>query len=166
MPYRVSDTIKKESDIMKKELVIVLAEDEPTTSRLYSDALRRVGYEVEVAFDGEEAIQKLEDTKEKPTLAILDILMPKMSGLDVLKYIKQNPKLQRVPVVMLTNVAEREDAEHALELGAVLYLTKIQYGPKEIVDKIGEIAAGYSSKPRDGAVPEVKTRVKDIGARG
>ena len=150
---------------MKKELAIVFAEDEPITSRLYSDALRRDGYEVEVAFDGEEAIQKLEDTKEKPTLAILDIFMPKMSGFDVLKYIKQNPKLRRVPVVMLTNAAERENAEHAFELGAVLFLTKTQYGPGEIVDKIGEIAAAYSSKPRDGAVPEVKTKVKDIGAQ-
>lgn len=158
--------MEKESGAPKKELAIVFAEDEPTTSRLYSDALRRAGYEVEVAFDGEEAIQKLEIAKEKPTLAILDIFMPKMGGFDVLKYIKQNPKLQRVPVVMLTNVAEREDAEYALELGAVLYLTKTQYGPKEIVDKIEEIAAAYSSKSRDGAIPEVKTKVKDIGAQG
>jgi len=158
--------MKKENDTTKKELAIVFAEDEPIISRLYSDALRRVGYEVEVAFDGEEAIQKLEITKEKPTLAILDIFMPKMSGFDVLKYIKQNPKLQRVPVIMLTNAAEIENAEYALELGAVLYLTKTQYGPKEIVDKIDEIAAAYSSKSRGGAIPEVKTKVKDISAQG
>lgn len=150
-------------DAVKKELAIVLAEDDPIISRLYSDALRRAGYEVETAFDGEETIQKLEVAGEKPKLAILDIFMPKMTGFDVLKYIKQSPKLRRLPVVMLTSMTETEDAERALELGAVLYLTKTQYGPKEIVGKIDEIAAAYSSKPRNGAIPEVKIKVKDIG---
>ncbi len=153
------------SNGMKKELAIVLAEDEPIISRLYSDALRRAGYEVEVASDGEEAIEKLEIADKRPTLAILDIFMPKMSGFDVLKYVKQNPKLRRVPVVMLTSMEEIEDAERALELGAVLYLTKTQYGPNEIVNKIDEIAAAYSSKRRGGAIPEVKTKLKDIGAK-
>lgn len=136
---------------------IFLIEDDPLMVRMYERAFKLSGYEVEMAFDGEEAIAKLETMKLKPTLVLLDIMMPKMSGFEVLRHIKSKPDLKSIPVVVLTNLAGKEDAEKALELGAVLYLVKSQYDPKEVLGKIKEIIAGYT---RGENVPEVKVTLR------
>ena len=94
-----------------------------------------------------------------PTLILLDVMMPKKNGFDVLRQVKQNEKLKNVPVVMLTNLAGESDAEKALSLGAVLYLVKSQYDPKEVVNKVKEI---LSASKRGDDVPEVSVGVKDI----
>jgi len=138
---------------------IFLVEDDPLMIRMYEKAFKLSGYEIEMAFDGEEALAKLQTMKPKPTLILLDIMMPKLSGFDVLRNIKQNADLKSIPVVALTNLAGKEDAEKALELGAVLYLVKSQYDPKQVVDKVKEILAGYTRKEN---VPEVKVKTKDI----
>ena len=137
---------------------IFLVEDDPLMIRMYEKAFKLSGYEIEMAFDGEEAIAKLKTMDPRPTL-VLDIMMPKLSGFEVLKHIKQDPKLKAIPVVALTNLAGKEDAEKALGLGAVLYLVKSQYDPKQIVDKVKEILAGYTRKEN---IPEVKVKTKDI----
>ena len=136
-----------------------MAEDDPLMIRMYDRAFRLNGYELEMAFDGEEAISKLQKMAPKPTLILLDVMMPKLSGFDVLRAIKQDAHLKHVPVIMLTNLAGQEDAEKALQLGAVLYLVKSQYNPKEVVEKVKEILAGYSRK---NDIPEVKVMTKDI----
>ncbi len=138
---------------------IFIVEDDPLMSRLYERAFKLAGNEIELAFNGEEAIAKLEAMKDKPTIMLLDVMMPKMSGFDVLKHIKSKDGLKKIPVVVLTNLAGKEDAEKALELGAVLYLVKSQYDPKQVVDKVNEIIAGYSRKEN---IPEVKVAVKDL----
>ena len=94
----------------------------------------------------------------RPTLSRFPYL-PKKNGFDVLRDIKNNPKLKTIPVVMLTNLAGQADAEKALSLGAVLYLVKSQYNPKEIIDKIKEILVGSS---RGDEVPAVTVKTKDI----
>lgn len=140
---------------------IFLAEDDPLMIRMYEKAFKLSGFDIETAFDGESAINKLRAMKSKPTIVVLDVMMPKMSGFDVLRELKQDPDLKTIPVVMLTNLVNQGDAETALGLGAVLYLTKSQYDPKEIMEKIKEIVSGYSKKE----TPEVKVKVKDINAR-
>lgn len=139
--------------------ILFLVEDDVLMVRMYEKIFRLNGYDITMAFNGEEAIAKLETMKTLPTLILLDIMMPKESGFGVLKHIKQNPKLKDVPVVVLTNLAGEDDAKKALELGAVLYLVKSQYEPKEIVEKLKEIIAGYSKKED---APQVKVKVKDI----
>ena len=138
---------------------IFLVEDDPLMVRMYEKAFRLHGYEVELAFNGEEAIAKLEVVQSKPTLILLDIMMPKLSGFDVLRHMKADAKLKGIPVVVLTNLAGREDAEKALALGAVLYLVKSQYDPKDVVAKVEEVLAGYN---RTESIPDVKVKVKDI----
>ena len=133
-----------------------MAEDDPLMSRMYERAFRANDYTVEMAYDGEEALSKLEKMETVPTIILLDVMMPKKNGFEVLRQIKQDEKLKNIPVVMLTNLAGPDDAEKALNLGAVLYLVKSQYNPKEIVDKIKEIIAGYSRKEN---VPEVKVKI-------
>ncbi len=138
---------------------IFLIEDDPLMVRMYEKAFKLSGYEVEMAFDGEEALAKLEAAKSKPTLILLDIMMPKLNGLEVLRRLKQDANLKNIPVIMLTNLAGEADAEKALGLGAVLYLVKSQYEPRQIVDKVKEIIGGYARKED---IPEVKVATKDI----
>src|SRR3989344_3299178 len=122
---------------------LFMAEDDPLMSRMYERAFRLGGHELLMAHDGEEALALLEKADPKPTLVLLDVMMPKMNGFDVLRKMKENEKLKHIPVIMLTNLAGDADAEKALGLGAVLYLVKSQYDPKEIVNKVGEIITGY-----------------------
>jgi CheY-like chemotaxis protein len=112
-----------------------------------------------MAFDGEEAIKTLKAMDPIPVLAVLDVMMPKMSGFDVLRAMKADEKLKNIPAILLTNLAGQQDAEKGLELGAVLYLVKSQYSPKQVVEKVEEIIKGYTRKE---GIPEVKTEVKDI----
>src|SRR3990167_10028816 len=131
---------------------IFLVEDDPLMVNLYERAFKLSGYEVEIAFDGQEALKKLKKMKPSPTLILMDVMMPVMNGLDALKEIKQNPTFEnfkRLPVVMLTNLAGQEDAEKALSLGAITYLVKSQYEPKEVVAKIKEIAAGCTRRSEE-----------------
>ncbi len=135
-----------------------MAEDDPLMSRMYERAFKAGGHELSISADGEEALASLLKMPEKPTLIILDVMMPKMSGFDVLRKIKEDEKLKNVPVVLLTNLAGDKDAEKGIELGAVVYLVKSQYKPKQIVEKVEEIIKASS---RGEGVPEVKVAVKD-----
>lgn len=138
---------------------IFLIEDDPLMVRMYERIFRLNKMEIEFAFNGEEAIAKLEKEKERPTLILLDIMMPKMSGFDVLRHLKSKPDLKNIPVVVLTNLAGKDDAEKALELGAVMYLVKSQYDPKEVTEKVKEVIAGYT---RGENIPEVKVIAKSL----
>jgi DNA-binding NarL/FixJ family response regulator len=80
-------------------------------------------------------------------------MMPKMNGLETLDKLKANPDTQKIPVVMLTNLAGQQDAEEALLKGAIKYIIKSEYEPKQVVDMVKEVLAGYT---RD-AVPEAAT---------
>jgi len=141
---------------------IFMAEDDPLMGRMYDRAFRASGFELEMATDGEAAIAKLKQLETLPTLIILDVMMPKKNGFEVLAEVKLDERLKHIPVVMLTNLAGEADAEKALSLGAVLYLVKSQYDPKEILDKVKEILAGTE---RGDSVPKVAVEIKDIEAK-
>src|SRR4030067_1214761 len=96
---------------------ILIVEDDPLVSRMYQTVFEFEGFEVELARNGEEGIEKLK--KEKPVMILLDIMMPKMSGIDVLRELKADIKTKKIQVVVLTNLSGDKDAEKALELGAV-----------------------------------------------
>ncbi len=127
-------------------LTLFLAEDDPLMSRMYERAFKSSGFDLKMAFDGEEAINILKNIDPKPIIAVLDIMMPKKSGFDVLRFMKSDEKLKDIPVVLLTNLSGEDDAKKGLELGAVSYLVKSSYSPKEIIDKIKEIAENHSKK--------------------
>lgn len=121
---------------------ILIVEDDPLMQRMYQKAFSFDGYEVVVAGDGVEGIDKARS--EKPTAVLLDVMMPKMNGLDALAKIKSDPDLKKLPIIMLTNLAGSADAEKALELGAVKYIVKSEQEPKEVVKMVKEIVAGYT----------------------
>ena len=121
---------------------ILLVEDDPLISRMYQKIFTFENYEVEIAADGEEALAKIRSFQ--PQLILLDVMMPKMNGLEVLERVKSDPQTKGIPVVMLTNLAGEKDAETALAKGAVKYIIKSQYDPKQISDMVKEILAGYT----------------------
>ena len=121
---------------------ILIVEDDPLMSRMYQKIFKFEGYEVEMAGNGEEGLEKAK--KEKPTLILLDVMMPKMNGLQTLEKLKLDSDTKAIPVIMLTNLAGQQDAETALAKGAVKYIVKSQYEPKQVTNMVKEILAGYT----------------------
>lgn len=126
---------------MKKVFIV---EDDPLMVRMYERIFKTNGYEVETAFDGEEALAKIQIMKDKPTIILLDVMMPKLSGFDVLKRIKTMDDLKNIPVVLLTNLSGKEDAERGISLGAADYMVKSEYEPKQVVSRIEDIISKTS----------------------
>src|SRR5476651_1169797 len=82
---------------------ILIVEDDPLMSRMYQKIFTFEGYDVEMAGDGQEGLDKAREVK--PTLMLLDVMMPKMNGLQVLEKLKADPETKGIPVIMLTNLA-------------------------------------------------------------
>ena len=134
---------------------ILLADDDPLMVRMYQKKLENDGYEVAVADDGDTALIKIKEFK--PDLILLDIMMPKINGLQVLAKLKADPETCNLPVILLTNVhGSDEDINQGLELGAVAYLVKANNRPKVVVEKVKEILGGYVH-----ALPKVKAMIHD-----
>lgn len=121
---------------------VLIVEDDPLMSRMYQKIFTFEGYEVEMAGDGEEGLEKAK--KVIPTIILLDVMMPKMNGMQVLEKLKVDPATKAIPVVMLTNLAGQQDAEAALAKGAVKYIIKSEYEPKQVASMVKEVLAGYT----------------------
>ena len=116
---------------------ILLIEDDPLMVRLYQKVFSFEGYKVETAMSGQEGLKKVKSSK--PALILLDIMMPKMSGLEVLDKLKADPSLKKIPVVTLTNLASENDKKAALSKGAVKHIIKSEYEPEQVVNIIKKI---------------------------
>jgi DNA-binding response OmpR family regulator len=118
---------------MKK---ILFVEDEPNLQKAIGEILKQEGYEIFGAFDGAEGIALAK--KEKPDMILLDLILPKKDGFEVLKEIKADDDIKDTPVIILTNLEGSGDVEKALDLGATTYLVKANYELDDIVAKIKE----------------------------
>ena len=116
---------------MKKILFI---EDESALQKTFGEILRQEGYEMISALDGETGLRLAKS--ENPDLILLDLILPKMPGFDVLKKLKEDNETKDIPVIVLTNLEDIKDVDRAIELGATTYLVKAQYSLEEIVEKI------------------------------
>jgi CheY-like chemotaxis protein len=121
---------------------ILIVEDDPLMSRMYQKIFTFEGYTVDSASNGLEGLEKARNDP-KPVLILMDIMMPKMNGLEALDKLKSDPDTKAIPVIMLTNLAGTRDAENALLKGAVKYIIKSEYEPKQVTDMVKEILAGY-----------------------
>ena len=101
---------------------IVIIEDEPDTAEMYAEMMRISGYDVVKYYGGLSAVAHLAD--QDPNAVILDLMMPDLSGLEVLNYIKEKPDLSDLPVIIVSAKTMPEDVEKGLLAGAVAYLTK------------------------------------------
>jgi DNA-binding response OmpR family regulator len=117
---------------------ILVVEDEKILSEMYSFKLNKEGFNVISAMTVDEAIELAK--KEKPSLVVLDILLPKESGVNYLLKIKNIESLVNIPVLVLSNFDDSETRNTCFELGAKDYLIKSNHDPKEVVEKIKELA--------------------------
>ncbi|PJE58487.1 MAG: response regulator [Candidatus Portnoybacteria bacterium CG10_big_fil_rev_8_21_14_0_10_36_7] len=115
---------------------IIIIEDERSLQKTLSDGLIQDGFEVFSALDGETGIALAK--KEKPDLILLDLILPKMDGFEVLRQLKMGEETKSSMVIVLTNLESSGDVEKVLELGATTYLVKANYGLQEIIEKIKE----------------------------
>lgn len=113
---------------------IMVVEDDHFLSSLIKTRLIKDGYTVIQAFDGEEAIKTLK--AEKPDLVIMDLVMPKVTGFEVLQTISITPGFENTPVVILSNLAQDTDIEKARQLGAKEYFVKVKISIDDLVGKI------------------------------
>ncbi|MDD4761650.1 MAG: response regulator [Candidatus Pacebacteria bacterium] len=116
------------------KIKIVLAEDDEILSSVMMEELQDAGFEVKRAIDGEEAI--IMTKSEKPDLLLLDIIMPKKDGFQVLKELKSFPETERIPVIIMTMLGSDDDVKKGLKLGAADYIVKSQHAVAEMVEKI------------------------------
>lgn len=119
---------------MKK---ILLVEDEAALRKTLGTVLKQEGYKMVLAADGETGL-RLAKTK-KPDLILLDLILPKIHGFDVLTQLKSDPSTKQIPVIVLTNLEKIEDIEKAIEMGATTYLIKARYSLEEVVEKVRKI---------------------------
>jgi CheY-like chemotaxis protein len=113
---------------------VLIVDDENGIVKMYSEYLQGSGIEVISASNGQTGLEVAKS--QKPDIIMLDIIMPRYNGLDVLKDIKKDPDIKNIPVFLLTNLPEESSGDKAKELGASGYLVKAQYEPKMILDVI------------------------------
>lgn len=141
-PVGIDGTTKKLFAIIKKMAEakkIIVIEDDRFLSSLIKARLEKDGFVVLQAFDGEEAIQALK--LERPNLIILDLIMPKVTGFEVLQAISILPGFESVPVVILSNLAQESDIEKARQLGAREYFVKVKISIDDLIGKIKSLMA-------------------------
>ena len=113
---------------------ILIIEDDQRINKVYRAKLMVEGIDVAVALDGEEGLRKV--YSEKPDLILLDLMLPKISGFDILKKIKSDPRVKDIPVLVLSNLAQEKEIEKGKALGAEDYLVKTNFSIQEVMDKI------------------------------
>jgi len=118
----------------KKKLLII--EDDNFLAGLYTTKFELEGYEVIACDDGEKG---LKTAKEKmPDVILLDILLPSKDGFEVLKELKREAGTKKIPVILLTNLSQKNDIQKGLDLGAVDYLIKSEFMPSEVIIKVNK----------------------------
>ena len=128
---RILVQIRKLVDIMQKIFVV---EDDRFLRELITEELAREGFSVGSAVDGEEALEKI--TQQKPDLVLLDLILPGIDGYEVLKRMKDSPATLKIPVVILSNLGQKENFDKGMGLGAIDYLIKSNFTPREIIAKV------------------------------
>ncbi|HPX94543.1 MAG TPA: response regulator [Candidatus Moranbacteria bacterium] len=117
--------------------IVLIVEDDAFIRDIYSVKFSQEGYQTEIATNGIEALSKLE--KIFPDIIILDVVMPHMDGMETLRNIKKNDRLKNIPIIMLTNVSEKEKIDESMEGGVEEYLIKSHFAPSEIVEKVNSL---------------------------
>lgn len=120
---------------MAKKILIV--EDDKFLREPIVQRLLKEGYDILEAIDGEKGIEIAKE--EKPDLILLDLILPGIDGFEVLSSIKKETETSSIPVVILSNLGQRNDVQKALELGAKDYIIKAHFTPGEIVLRVGEL---------------------------
>ena len=120
---------------MAKKILII--EDEEILLDLLKDKLEDFGYEIYSAKDGEEGLKAIRDIV--PDLILLDIIMPKMSGFEVMEAMQKDPSIKDIPVIIISNSGQPVELDKAKQLGAKDWLIKTEFDPVEVIQKVKAI---------------------------
>jgi len=122
-----------------KIIKILLAEDDAFLLSMYAEKFRAEHFDVCIADNGLKVLKMAK--KEKPDIILLDVMLPKMNGFEVLKSLKQDVETHHIPVILLTNLSQKDDINRAIKLGARDFLIKAHFMPNEVVNKVKEVLA-------------------------
>jgi DNA-binding response OmpR family regulator len=117
---------------MAKKILII--EDDKFLRKVITQKIVKEGYEIAEAIDGEKGFEVAK--AEKPDIILLDLILPGMDGFEVLARLKSDQETVKIPVIILSNLGQKEDAEKGLKMGAVDYLVKAHFTPSEIISRI------------------------------
>ncbi len=123
---------KNQTSSSRKKILII--EDDRFLRELIARKLSDEGFVVTEAMDGEEGLKMVREIK--PDLVLLDLILPSIDGFEVLSQMKEDEKLKSIPVIILSNLGQKEEVEKGLKMGAVDYLIKAHFTPGEITEKI------------------------------
>lgn len=130
-----------------KKITILIVDDDENLREIYGQKLMSEGFKVMFAADGEEAVKTAKENFEAIDLMLLDVVMPKMDGFDVLEKMKGSwGKLKKMPIIMLTSLSSQEDQERAKELGADRFFVKPERTPADLSKAIVELLAEKSKE--------------------
>lgn len=118
----------------EKQVHVLIVEDDTFLANIYKTKFEMEGFKVSLAENGELGLSEVK--KKKPDIVLLDILLPKMDGFAVLQEIKADADIKKIPVILLTNLGQKDDVEKGLDLGAIDYLIKAHFKPSETVEKV------------------------------
>lgn len=116
------------------KILILIVEDEEATAEMYATNFKQAGYEVDISHDGLLGFEKM--VTEQPALVLMDIVMPGLSGMEVVEKAKHEHSTQNIPIVMLTNYSDSVELKNAMRQGAVDYIIKSDTTPKQVVEKV------------------------------
>jgi DNA-binding response OmpR family regulator len=116
---------------------VLIVEDDTFLANIYKTKFEMEGFKVSVSENGELGLSDIK--KKKPDIVLLDILLPKMDGFTVLENAKADKAIKHIPIILLTNLGQKDDVEKGLQLGAVDYLIKAHFKPSETVVKVRKV---------------------------
>jgi two-component system alkaline phosphatase synthesis response regulator PhoP len=126
------------------QLKILYVEDEPFIASALVRVLEQAGYQVEVAVDGEKGIEAA--NKEPFDLILLDLILPRIDGFEVLKQLKEGPATKNIPVIILSNLSAEEDKKKAKDLGAIDFMVKAFANPLDIAESVKKLLGPSGAK--------------------
>ena len=126
---------------------IILVEDDSFISGMYQTKLSSLGFAVEVIDNGEVAAERL-GKDPLPDLILLDVVLPKRDGFEILETLRKEERTKDIPVILLTNLGQKPDVERGIKLGADDYIIKAHYTPSEVVEKITKVLDGKKKRSK------------------
>ena len=126
-------------DNQPQKKTVLIVEDDSFLSDMYQTKFSVSGYNVLLAQNGMQCLELLRSNTSAPDIALLDIVMPKMDGLELLELLKKDDRTKNIPIILLTNLGQDKDVKKGLEMGADMYLIKAHYTPSQVVEKVEEI---------------------------
>lgn len=118
---------------------VAIIEDDTFLAGMYEQKFRMEQMNPLMAYDGEAGLELIR--AQKPDIVLLDIMMPKKDGWEVLQILRSDQATQNIPVIMLTNLGQKEDVDLALKYGASDYLIKAHFNPQEVIDRVRTLVA-------------------------